>query len=77
MPFVATGVDLEIVLLSKLSQTEKEKYCMTAGVQPWWIQDDSKVGTESASLEKYIFNHRYRGRLETDSVVGELVEKRG
>ena len=21
---------------------------------------DSKVGTESASLEKYIFNHRYR-----------------
>ena len=31
-----------------------------AGVQPWWIQGDSKVGTESASLEKYIFNHRYR-----------------
>ena len=22
-----------------------------AGVQPWWIQGDSKVGTESASLE--------------------------
>ena len=51
--------------------------CRAAGVQPWWIQGDSKVGTESASLEKYIFNHRYRGRLETDSVVGELVEKRG
>ena len=32
----------------------------TAGVQPRWIQGDSKVGTESASLEKYIFNHRYR-----------------
>ena len=31
-----------------------------AGVQPWWIQGDSKVGTESVSLEKYIFNHRYR-----------------
>ena len=31
-----------------------------AGVQPRWIQGDSKVGTESASLEKYIFNHRYR-----------------
>ena len=26
---------------------------------------------------KNIFNYRYRGRLETDSVVGELVEKRG
>ena len=24
-----------------------------------------------------LFNYRYRGRLETDSVVGELVEKRG
>ena len=36
----------------------------------------SKVGTASASLEKYIFNHRYRERLETDSVVGRLVEKK-
>ena len=32
----------------------------SAGVQPQWIQSDSKVGMESASLEKYIFNHRYR-----------------
>ena len=31
---------------------------------------------ESASLEKYIFNYRYIERLEMDSVVGELVEKR-
>ena len=37
----------------------------------------SKVGTESASLEKYIFNYRYRERLETDSVVRDsVVEKR-
>ena len=47
-----------------------------AGVQPRWIQGDSKVGTESASLEKYIFNYRYIERLETDSVVGGLVEKK-
>ena len=48
-----------------------------AGVQPRWIQGDSKVGTESASLEKYIFNYRYIERLETDSVVGDpVVEKR-
>ena len=36
----------------------------------------SKVGTASASLEKYIFNYRYRERLEMDSVVGRLVEKK-
>ena len=48
----------------------------SAGVQPLWIQGDSKVGTESASLEKYIFNYRYIERLEADSVVGRLVEKK-
>ena len=32
-------------------------------------------GTASASLEKYIFNYRYIERLETDSVVGDSVEK--
>ena len=37
---------------------------------------NSKVGTASASLEKYIFNYRHIERLEMDSVVGELVEKR-
>ena len=47
-----------------------------AGVKPWWIQGDSKVGTELASLEKYIFNYRYRERLETDNVVGKLEKKR-
>jgi len=36
------------------------KKSVFAGVQPRWIQGDSKVGMESASLEKYIFNHRYR-----------------
>ena len=37
---------------------------------------NSKVGMESVSLEKYIFNYRYIERLETDSVVGRLVEKK-
>ena len=38
---------------------------------------NSKVGTASASLEKYVFNYRYTERLETDSVVGDsVVEKR-
>ena len=47
-----------------------------ARVQPQWIQGDSKVGMESASLEKYIFSYRYIERLETDSVVEKLVEKK-
>ena len=28
MPFAATWVDLEIIMLSKVSQTEKDKYCL-------------------------------------------------
>ena len=28
MPFAATWMDLEIVILSEISQTKKEKYCM-------------------------------------------------
>ena len=30
MPFAATWMDLESVILSEVSQTEKDKYCMTS-----------------------------------------------
>ena len=28
LPFAATWIDLEAIMLSKISQTEKDKYCM-------------------------------------------------
>ena len=33
LPFVATCVDLEGIMLSEISQTEKDKYCMTSCVE--------------------------------------------
>ena len=47
-----------------------------AGVQPRWIQGDSKVGGRSRRLWKNTYLITDRERLETDSVVGRLVEKR-
>ena len=44
-----------------------------APVDPGWFEGG---GMASASLEKYIFNYRYRERLETDSVAKRLVEKK-
>ena len=33
MPFAATWMDLERAILSEVSQTEKEKYCMTSFIR--------------------------------------------
>ena len=41
MPFAAIGINLEIVILSEVSQIEKEKYCMTSlicGIQKEMMQ---------------------------------------
>ena len=35
MPFVATWMSLEIVILSEVSQTEKDKYHMISLITPW------------------------------------------
>ena len=39
MPFAATRMDLEIVILSEVSQTEKDKYHMIlliCGIKKWY-----------------------------------------
>ena len=48
----------------------------TAGVQPRWIQGDSKVGGRSRRLWKNAYLITDIVRLEMDSVVGRLVEKK-
>ena len=54
MPFATTWMDLEIVILSEISQTEKDKYCMISlicGIQKsqihrqrvdWWLPEDGE-----------------------------------
>ena len=49
---------------------------VAAGVQPRWIQGDSKVGGRSRRLWKNTYLITDIERLEMDSVVGRLVEKR-
>ena len=49
---------------------------VTAGVQPRWIQGDSKVGGWSRRLWKNTYLITDIERLEMDSVVRRLVEKR-
>ena len=51
-----------------------EQLC--AGVQPWWIQGIQR-GDRVSVLGKNLFNYSYKERLEKDSIVGKLVEKRG
>ena len=47
---------------------------LLAGVQPRWIQGDSSWERNQRPRKK--LSYRYIERLETDSVVGKLVEKK-
>ena len=42
MPCAATGMDLEILTLSEVSQTEKDRYCTVALIDG--IKEDNKLG---------------------------------
>ena len=67
-------MDREALVWATVPGVAKGRHCRGAApVDP----GNPKVGTALASLEKYIFNYRYRERLETDSVVRDsVVEKR-
>ena len=51
-------------------------YSIFAGVQPPWIQGDSKVGGRSRRLWKNTYLITDIERLEMDSVVARLVDKK-
>ena len=42
MPFVATQIDLEIIILSKISQKEKDEYHMISFICRMWKKDENE-----------------------------------
>ena len=68
---------LNIVSIQRafFGREKKKAYC-DAGVQPQWIQGDSKVGGQSRRLWKNTYLITDIERLEMDSAVGRFVEKK-
>ena len=49
LPFAATCMDLEGIMLSEISQTEKDKYCMVSLICGIWkIQQASEYNKKEA-----------------------------
>ena len=44
MPFVATWMDLETVILNEVSQAEKDKYCMIPLIRRIYFKNDTNGG---------------------------------
>ena len=74
MPFAATWMDLEIVILSEVSQTEKEKYCMLLLICGILKKDTNELiyKTETDS-QTYRMNSCFPG----EKVGGEIVKEFG
>ena len=54
LPFAATWMDLEGIILSEISQTEKDKYCMISHI--WNLIKRNKL----VNITKKKQTHRYR-----------------
>ena len=57
MPFAATWMDLEIVILSEVSQTEKDKYYMislTCGIEKNPNSYEQRIGAGAGEWEKWV-----------------------
>ena len=57
LPFAAMWMDLEGIMLSEISQTEKNKYCMIS------LNVESKKYNKPVSITKKEQTHRYREKL--------------
>ena len=52
LPFAATWMDLEGIMLSEISQTEKDKYCMTSLIcGSYKIQQTSEYNKKEADSQ--------------------------
>ena len=49
LPFAATWMDLEIIILSEVSQTENDKYCITYMWNLKYNTNESRYKTETDS----------------------------
>ena len=70
MPFVATWMSLEIVILSEVSQTEKVKYHIT---YMWDLKNDTNkliYKTETDSRRKQIYDYQGERGSERDKLGG-------
>ena len=47
MPFAATWMDLETIILSEVNQTEKDKYCMISLIHGILKKTKQKTETDS------------------------------
>ena len=64
LPFVATWMDLEMIILSEVSQTEKDKYCIT---YMWNLKNNTnesiyKIKTDSQTQKTDLWLPKGKGR---------------
>ena len=71
MPFVATCIDLEIIILSEVSQTQKDKYHMISHVESKKMTQMNLFTkqTQTHRLQKQIYGYQ-RGKVRRRDKLG-------